>query len=242
MPNFPTSWWQKLCQRFRWNRGHTSEVTFWDRYLGTRGLRWPEEFTRRLNPDLELDRELGLLASKRDPGSAITLLDVGAGPLTAVGKRWDGKAVDVKAIDPLALEYDKLLLKHAINPPIRTSMGMAEDVTTLFSENTFDIVHARNCLDHGIDPFRAVSEMLSVAKPGGFVYLKHHPNEAINEEWRGLHQWNFSMNPDGKFIISSRDSEVDVTQALSDRGKVVCELRKESEETWLIVKIEKIAA
>jgi SAM-dependent methyltransferase len=238
MTLFPLSWWQRFRQRKRWQSGHASETGFWDRYLKTRGLRWPQEFSDRMDPDSELSRELSDLIGDTSP-APMRILDVGAGPLTVVGKCFRGTHISLTAVDPLAQHYDQLLKKHGLIPPVRTIFGKAENVATQFQQASFDLVHARNCLDHGIDPFHAVSQMLTLAKPGGFVYLKHHPNEGLNEQWHGLHQWNFSMSGSGDFIISSRDREVNVTSEFADRADVHCEMRTEAGEEWLIVQIHK---
>lgn len=238
MTFFPLSWWQRFRQKLRWRSGHASETGFWDRYLKTRGLRWPQEFSDRMNPSLELAEELSVLM-KDTPAASMRVLDVGAGPLTVVGKCIHGARISLTAVDPLAPHYDQLLDKHGLVPPVRTLFGKAEDVATQFPQGGFDLVHARNCLDHGLDPFHAVSQMLTVTKPGGFVYLKHHPNEGLNEQWHGLHQWNFSMSGSGNFIISSRDRKVNVTSEFADLADVHCEMSIDAGEEWLIVQIHK---
>jgi SAM-dependent methyltransferase len=237
---FPNSWWRRVMQSFRWQSGRKSETAFWDRYLKTRGLRWQDEFERRMSPELELDAELaGLLSATLAAGEPPKIVDVGAGPLSVVGKRMGGVAVQLTALDPLAAEYDVLLKKHGLQPPIRTQPGKAEELSDLLPKASFDLAHARNCLDHGLDPFLAVMQMLSVVKPGGYVYLKHRPNEGINENWHGLHQWNFSISTDGKFMISSRTTEMNVNQALAGVADVRCELRQEADGEWLVVIIQK---
>lgn len=238
MKTFPEPWWRRLKQWIRWRLGHKSEEGFWDRYLRTRGLRWQEEFAGRMNPELELDAELAALLPPSSH-AAPKILDVGAGPLSVVGKRRGGLPLDLTAVDPLAADYDRLLAKHGLNPPVRTQRGCGEDVATMFPANSFDLAHARNCLDHGVDPLQAVTAMLNVVRPGGWVYLKHHPNEGLNEQWHGLHQWNFSMSATGDFIISSRNHEANVTQEFAGRADVRCELRTEAGEEWLIVQIHK---
>lgn len=237
MAFFYSSWWQRFRQSLRWRSGHSSEVGFWDRYLQTRGLRWQDEFAARMDPDLELSADLAKLL-KGAPSPA-RVLDVGAGPLTIVGKKLSGLSIDLVAIDPLAGQYDQLLQKHRINPPVHTRTGTAEEVGSLFSKDHFDLAHARNCLDHGLDPFLAVQQMLRVVKPGGWVYLKHHPDEGIREQWHGLHQWNFSRSAAGDFIISSRQHELNVTKALEAVAAVNCEITEENGEEWIIVRIHK---
>jgi len=228
-------------QSFRWRSGRKSETAFWDRYLKTRGLRWQAEFERRMSPTLELDAELaGLLSAVLAAGESPKIVDVGAGPLTVVGKRVGEMSVQLTAIDPLAAEYDALLKKHGLQPPVRTRPGKAEEVADLLPKESFDLAHARNCLDHGLDPFLAVTQMLSVVKPGGYVYLKHRPNEGINENWHGLHQWNFAVSADGDFTISSRTTEMNVNQALAGLAEVRCELRQEPDDgEWMVVIIQK---
>ncbi len=230
-------------QSFRWQSGRKSETAFWDRYLKTRGLRWQAEFEQRMSPELELDAELAaLLSPVLAAGAQPKIVDVGAGPLSVVGKRVNGTPVQLTALDPLAAEYDVLLQKHGLQPPVRTQPGKGEELAALLPPASFDLAHARNCLDHGLDPYLAVMQMLSVVKPGGHVYLKHRPNEGINENWHGLHQWNFSISAGGDFIISSRTSEMNVNQALAGVADVRCELRKEGDDEWLVVIIQKKAA
>jgi SAM-dependent methyltransferase len=237
MSFFYSSWWQRLRQALRWRSGHSSEVGFWDRYLCTKGLRWPDEFAERMNPDLELSADLAALLK----GAAKTarVLDVGAGPLTIVGKKLGGGSIDLTAVDPLAPQYDQLLSKHGLNPPVRTQAGKAEELAVLFAPDSFDLAHARNCLDHALDPFQAVQQMLAVVKPGGWVYLKHHPDEGMREQWHGLHQWNFSRSTAGDFIISSRSRELNATSTLASKANVLCDLTCEGGEEWIIVKIHK---
>jgi SAM-dependent methyltransferase len=172
-------------------------------------------------------------------GEKAQVLDVGAGPLTVVGRQWRGGALALTAIDPLAKEYDALLDRYQLQPPVRTQSGKAEDADTLFPHASFDLVHARNCLDHAIDPFASIKKMLKLVKPGGYMYLKHHPDEALQQNWRGLHQWNFASSNEGDFIIASRASRINVTNELKKEAVVTCELRTENDEEWLIVKVKR---
>ena len=240
MSSFYASWWQRIRQTLRWRSGHSSEVGFWDRYLRTRGLRWQDEFAARMNPDLALSQDLAALLENASP--QVRVLDVGAGPLTIVGKKLSGVSIELTAVDPLAPHYNKLLAKHGIQPPVRTQAGKAEELASLFASNSFDLAHARNCLDHGLDPYLAVQQMLMVVKPGGWVYLKHHPDEGIREQWHGLHQWNFSRSASGDFIISSRQRELNVTKALEAVATVACDITEEDGEEWIIVRIHKHSA
>jgi len=198
-----------LPNKIRWRFSIKSELYFWDTYFKTKGLDSPEDFQQRLRPDLQLQEELVPLLPKGQ--RVVKILDVGAGPLTYIGKQYPGYELQIQATDPLAAEYDKLLDKYHIKAPVHTISADAEKLHDSFQENSFDIVHARNCIDHAYSPENAVLEMIRVTKPGSYVLLQHVPNEAVNQNWSGLHNWNFSEE-NGDFIISSKTMKINFSQ------------------------------
>src|SRR5205823_466706 len=110
-------------------------------------------------------------------GGMVSLADVGAGPLTWLGKSWPGRTVKIAAVDPLAEHYNRLLGEFGITPPIRTERAEAERLLTALPADHFDLVHARNTLVHSYDPLTAIGQMVAVVKPGGYVVLQHRANE-----------------------------------------------------------------
>lgn len=197
-----------ISSKLRWKFNISSEIRFWDRCIRTNGLIWPEEYKLRFDPILPLqDLVVKLLPQKRK----INILDVGAGPFTYLGKVYDGVDLNIVAVDPLADIYDKLLTKYSITPIVRTAKLDAEKLTTKYSEDSFDLIFARNCIDHSYSPETAILEMLKVVKKNRYIFMMHRPNEAEKENWRGLHQWNFS-NENGDFIIASRHSKINFSQ------------------------------
>ena len=58
-------------------------------------------------------------------------------------------------------------------------------------------------------------QLISVCKIGGKVILRHNENEALNEQYSGLHQWNIAINND-KFMIWNEIKTIDVNEILSD--------------------------
>lgn len=78
--------------------------------------------------------------------------------------------------------------------------GEAERLADAFGENSFDLVYARNCLDHGYDPMLAIQQMLKVVRVGGVVLFEHGVNEGERQGYQGLHQWNFCVSDD-RFVI-----------------------------------------
>ncbi|MEO0585675.1 MAG: methyltransferase domain-containing protein, partial [Bacteroidota bacterium] len=171
---------------FKWKAGIKSEVIFWNKYLRTSGLHWPETFRFRTDPDAMLQSRPAELLPDHE---AVQILDVGAGPFTYLGKKCEGREIKITAVDPLADEYDELLEKHNVEPPVRTIKVDGERLTETFEVDTFDLVFARNCIDHSYNPEQAILEMISVCKPDCYVLLEHRPNEAENERYVGLHQW-----------------------------------------------------
>ena len=224
-------------QKAKWETGIKSEIDFWDDYLSTKGLRWGEDYKNRFNPDLSLQaRPADLVASQ----SNIQVLDVGAGPLTFLGKKNRGNFINITAVDPLADEYDFLLAKHQITPLVKTQKIAAEEISKFYNKSTFDLVFARNCIDHAYNPENAVLQMIDVVKKGKYILLEHRQNEAVNENYAGLHQWNFSMSSNKDFLISSKTKTVNITKKYSEICTITCEIVNEfGDGEWLITRILK---
>lgn len=221
-----------------WKEGIHEEVEFWESYLKTKGLRWPDDYRERTNPDHALQsRPAALLPGVEE----IHILDVGAGPLTYLGKKLPGKVVKITAVDPLADEYDRILSSNGVSPLVRTIKMEAENLSAGFPSNTFDLVFARNCIDHSYDPEEAILQMLDVAKAGAFVLLEHRVNEAENQEYAGLHQWNFSISKEGDFLIRSKRRTTNMTKKHSARCAITCEIVDEgSGGDLLVTRIRKL--
>lgn len=122
----------------------------------------------------------------------IMILDVGSGALPWIKGILGTKGVII-ACDPLSDEYQKIFDydAHGEDAPVK---AFAESIP--FPDNTFDIVHCSNALDHTQNPYKAILEMERVCRPGGMILIQGFENEAIHEDWKGLHQWNISIYPD----------------------------------------------
>lgn len=210
--------------------GIRHEVGFWRDFLLTKGTYWGDpdiaaDFRSRVDPDEPLAEPMILERLEEFRSSRISILDVGAGPLTVLGKRYPGKTLEIVPVDPLADEYDELLAVARIEPPIRTQRCMGEDLLERFEPATFDLAYARNALDHSADPLRIVRNMVAVVKPGGFVLLRHLPNEAEYAGYDGLHRWNFDVR-DGRPVLWSRTDEYDLTEEVGGDAEVECAWRE----------------
>jgi ubiquinone/menaquinone biosynthesis C-methylase UbiE len=213
------AWDERVARNHkRWQQGLRGEVAFWDKYLATRGGAWHADFAERLDPNVPLQPYLEALIAAPD-GTPVRILDVGAGPLTYVGRcsaRWP---IELVAVDPLAVAYNMLLAKHGVAAPVRTRPCAAEALRHRFGDNSFDLVSARNAIDHAVDPFCTILQMVAVVRPGCAVFLHHQLNEAIRQGYHGLHQWNFGAQG-GDFILSSRTDQINVTRALAAHATV----------------------
>ncbi|MGH2809028.1 MAG: hypothetical protein ACRDKT_17325 [Actinomycetota bacterium] len=209
-----------------WARRRATEVAFWKRWVQTRGDRWESDWIDRLRPDSELQPPIADLVS-RVPSSEVSILDVGAGPLTILGKCHPTKRLSITAIDPLAAEYDRILSDAGIAPPVRTVYGMGEILTEQFGPDTFDIAYAQNALDHSFDPVEAIRGMTIVARH--FVVLCHERNEAENERYRGMHNWNLDIQ-DGRFVIWNLRERHDVEARVGRRPDI-----REDVRGWITV-------
>lgn len=201
------------------------EVGFWRRWLRTRGLSWPDDFARRFDPDTPVQPQLARLIDRLE-GQQVEILDVGAGPVTVVGKRHPGKTVSVTATDVLARDYAQLLADFGLTAPSPTVYAEAEKLQEQLGDRQFDIVHAQNSIDHCADPIAAIGQMLAVTRPGGFVLLLHEENEGSNELYHALHKWDFTCER-GHFVIAGPGPDGprrDVTAMLAGSACVECAL------------------
>ena len=195
------------------------ERTFWDAYLATGGLHWPEEYADRTRPDRLVDEHVAALVRLAPHDPVRRILDVGSGPLSAVAGTVPGRTVELVAVDPLARWYGVLYRRHDVSPLVRPVEGRAESLRTSVPADHFDVVVARNALDHAVDPSRAVREMLAVARPGGWVHLEHAEREGERRRYRGLHHWDF-LEVDGHLLVGHRGIRKDLTVELEDVAEV----------------------
>lgn len=134
---------------------------------------------------------------------SVKIADIGAGAISMIGTVWPGVSIEMVASDWLGDEYMKLWEKRGVEPLVRIHREDMEHLS--YGDNTFDIVHCVNALDHTNNPHAAVLEMMRVCKPGGFVYLRHIKNEGENEEYSGFHQWNIEPAGDSLRIWGKND-------------------------------------
>jgi SAM-dependent methyltransferase len=210
-----------------WQAAIDGEVDFWRTYFETEGARYPGSYETRLDPDLPLQPEIAELIDAPE-GTTVRLLDVGAGPLTFLGRRDPRWTVEITAVDALGARYGDLIDEFGVTPPVRTQACESEKLSTLLPADAFDLVAARNTLDHSYDPVQAIREMVRCAKPGAALLLIHHRNTAEDEQYHGMHQWNFEAS-DGTLLVWRPGTRTDVVADLA--GQVAFE-RSWLEGAW----------
>jgi SAM-dependent methyltransferase len=206
-------------QRTVWRRALPTEVAYWTRWIETRGEGYPDDFRRRFDPDQPLQEPLLLDVIERLPPGEVSILDVGAGPATWLGKTHPLRRLDITAVDPLGDEYRRLLARAGLEPPVRTRAVAGERLLEAFGPGAFDIAYARNALDHSADPAAIVEAMLATVRDGGFVVLRHFENEARSMRYEELHQWNFAIDG-GALVVWNPRRRVDLTARLAGRARV----------------------
>jgi SAM-dependent methyltransferase len=206
-------------RRLLWHARRKSEIDFWADWLagapGTEQWSWDRE--ERLDPSTEIRDPLVREELERLAGEEVSILDVGAGPLTSLGYRYLGRPLAIVPVDPLADDYDRLLDEAGLEPPIRTIRVAGEDLVERFGGGRFDIAYAANSLDHSADPLTIVSNMVSAVRAGGTVLLRHKRNEGESARYGGLHQWNFDA-ANGRLLLWNDAVEIDVGAALEGRA------------------------
>jgi SAM-dependent methyltransferase len=203
-------------------RGLKAEVTFWNEWLDSEALGNPDDYDYRLDPVAPLRGFpadlVEKLSTETHPGNAqISILDVGAGPLTTIGKTYQGKHINLSAVDTLADEYAVLLTKRNIIPPVATIQCSGDELVKYFKTDRFHLVYAENSLDHAEDPLFIIQQMVSVCLPGGIVGLLHRHKEGDQQNYRDLHHWNFYVQQ-SELMISGRKYTRRVNQSLGDFG------------------------
>lgn len=90
-----------------------------------------EKLSQYFDEKMLLQNELVALLNNTE-SKTIKILDVGAGPISKVGKLYNGKPIELVPIDPLALKYNKIIKKNNLKPPVFTKYGYGEKIEYSF--------------------------------------------------------------------------------------------------------------
>jgi ubiquinone/menaquinone biosynthesis C-methylase UbiE len=104
----------------------------------------------------------------------MTLLDVGCGPGTITADLAalvaPGRVVGLERAEGVLAQAEAAVAAKGVAGQVEFSVG---DVHALdFPDDTFDVVHAHQVLQHVGDPVQALREMRRVCRPGGIVAVR----------------------------------------------------------------------
>jgi hypothetical protein len=205
-----------------WESGKPEEIKFWRRVTQGKGgpnyEQWRANLQKRARPDAPFRANLVNLVTTAPVESAI-IVDLAAGPVSVVGWLHKGHKIDVRPFDALAIEYAEMLEEEGIKPYIPTQLGHSEEIDSLFSQSSVDLVHIRNALDHCYDVPKIIDAVLKILKPHGAFVIETYRNEAETEKYSGLHQWNIDER-DGRLMIWRPGVLIDVAEQWGDRAQV----------------------
>jgi SAM-dependent methyltransferase len=127
----------------------------------------------------------------------LSVLDVGSGPGTITVDLAELVAPGrVTAVETSEATLD-LTRAEAARRGCTTIDFLVGDIHALnLPDDSFDVVHAHQVLQHVADPTTALREMIRVCRPGGVVAARDgdyagftwHPDSAGLEQWRGLYR------------------------------------------------------
>jgi len=133
-----------------------------------------------------IDELVELVGDKKE----VKIADIGSGPFCKIGQFLDGVKVEVYASDHQ--DFKDFWEKFNAVPFFKIEQQNMEALT--YSNNFFDIVYSLNALDHTKNALSAVTEMIRVCKPGGWVYIECYLDQ-LSTGYK--HYWN--AKEDGVF-------------------------------------------
>lgn len=213
-----------------WLDGIKSEIIFWKHFIDTNGSEWKTNWNDLISNDRKfcLDNHLETVDTR--------FLDVGSGPFSSCGIKTEKTNLHLQAVDPLAFAYQALKNEADITTGVMPEYAMVERLHEKFDENTFDIVHMRNSLDHAFNPLVGIIQLLFVCKINGKIILQHARNEAENENYVGFHQWNL-CGQGTDFIIWRKGIAYNVSKMLEKYADILVDDRPD--KNWIAVVMRK---
>lgn len=129
--------------------------------------------------------------------SGMSLLDIGSGPGTITMDLARLVAPGMLTACEVSASALELAQAEAARQQVDNIAFEVADVHNLpFEDDSFDVVHAHQVLQHVGDPVRALTEMRRVCKPGGYVAARDSDYEAFTwypalpelDEWLTLYR------------------------------------------------------
>lgn len=185
-----------------WSKNFETEILYWHKVI--------RKMSKQSFVDREMDSNmfLHMFVKSHD----VSILDVGAGPLTAVGELFKGYPIkEVFCADTLANIYNKVMDEHKVefrHRGVKLNLSDDDEVDVVLDGKYFDIAHALNSIDHSYDPINSIRNMLRHLKDKGVAVIEVALGSGCGEEYCGLHQWSFDVDSHHGIMISDGSGEV----------------------------------
>jgi hypothetical protein len=208
-----------LGRRALWHLRRSSEVDFWAGWLTSapRTEKWARDREERLDPETEIRDPVVGEELERIPADEISILDVGAGPLTWLGFRYPIKKLTIVPVDPLADEYDWLLRDAGLDRPSARSGWQAKRCSSALGKGD-STSHTRRMRS---TTARIPSQSTRTWSPS-CVQVESSSSgtsgtRAKSARYLGLHHWNFDV-ADNSLLLWNNVGVVNVGSALAERA------------------------
>ncbi|MDD4759680.1 MAG: class I SAM-dependent methyltransferase [Bacteroidaceae bacterium] len=220
----------------QWLNGISYECAFWSSIYQNKKQR--DSLFRWSNYGRELSlhnfEAVKFLDTREDSGkNSPIVLDVGCGLSYCTGNLRHGKPIDLHYVDPLAPFFNKIIKRSTMKCP-QIEFGMIEFLSAFYNHHDVALIMVQNALDHCVDPMKGIYEALDSLETGGILYLKHYPNEAVKENYRGFHQFNIDEES-GNLIIWNRTEHRNITEELRTYATIKVSRYHQPEEVVAIV-------
>lgn len=165
--------------------GRSHELSFWENFTKTRRFQnnW---LSPTPNPELQPETR-DIIEGEIKGKKKYRVLDLGCGAISILYGTVPVK--NLTSADPLAHEYKKMV--DYPDPALEPQMVSGENMP--YKDDSFDVVHISNAIDHASKPLKVVAEMDRVCKPGGVVIISGFVDEGLHEQYKGLHQFNIHI-------------------------------------------------
>jgi SAM-dependent methyltransferase len=198
---------------------HTKELLFWEKQavgLGCFSNNFFKKIDRIKQKEIFPDYLMTYIESlvRENGGVPISVLDVGAGPVSLLSWAHHQGLIKLTTSDILSHDYLSLLraykYEHAIEG-IQVKSSPGEQLINHFNENErFHLVFCNNALDHMDSPAIALQQMVEVAMPKGIIVISGRSREGTNEKWDGIHMHDLYIE-NGKLMRTGQsDQPVDL--------------------------------
>lgn len=219
----------------RWLLGIPCETSFWSNVFLCKSDR--EWCVKNAKSEIHLHNfdVQSFLRKLESQDEGCIVIDLGCGLSYMAGSMMDGKRLNIHFIDPLANFYNDIIKKSKLDLP-KIEFGMMEYISSFYGENKVALIIIQNALDHSEDPIKGIVESIISLEIGGILYLKHYPNEAEKEAYRGFHQYNIDIE-DNQLVIWNRNMKYNLNKLLegfteittsrySTPNEVICLIKK----------------